>query len=60
MEKAIAYFKKHIIYTLLVHVIGGMGIGILITYPFAGIHPVRWGAALLVVSLLGYLYAWFV
>jgi hypothetical protein len=59
MGKATAYFKKHIIYTSLVHIIGGIGIGILITYPFAGIHPVRWGLAFLVISLLGYLYAWF-
>jgi hypothetical protein len=59
MEKVTAYFKKHILYALLVNVIGGIGIGILITYPFAGIHPVRWGVAFLVISLLGYLYTWF-
>jgi hypothetical protein len=60
MKKAMSYFKKHIAYTSLIHLIGGIGIGILITYPFAGIHPVRWGVALLAISLLGHLYGWFV
>lgn len=59
MEKATAYFKKHIAYTSIVHVIGGIGIGIIIASPVAGIHPVRWGIALLIVSLLGHVYAWF-
>lgn len=59
MEKATSYFKKHIAYTSLVHAIGGIGIGILIASPVAGIHPVRFGIALLAISLLGHLYAWF-
>ena len=59
MGKVIAYFKKHIVYCSFVHVIGGIGIGILITYPFAGIHPVRWGVIFLVIGVFGYLYTWF-
>jgi hypothetical protein len=58
MGKATAYFRKHIIYTAFVHLIGGIGIGVLITYPLAGIHPVRWGIIFLVIALLGHLYAW--
>ena len=59
MEKATSYFKKHVAYTSFIHAIGGIGIGILIASPVAGIHPVRFGIALLVISLLGHLYAWF-
>lgn len=58
MKRAEAYMKKHPMYNSLVHAIGGIGIGILIASPVAGIHPVRWGAAFLVVSALGHLYAW--
>lgn len=50
------YFKNHPAYNSIVHVIGGIGIGILITYPFIGDHPVRWGVAFVIVSILGHLY----
>lgn len=59
MEKYIRdiekYFSKHVHYNAIVHAIGGIGIGILIARPFAGVHPMRWGVALLVVALLGHL-----
>jgi len=58
MKKGIAYFKKHPMYLGSVHFIGGVGVGILIAHPLAGVHPVRWGVALIVVALLGHLYAW--
>lgn len=54
-----AFMKKHPEYNAGVHAIGGVGIGILIAYPVAGIHPVRFGIAFLILSLLGHLYAWF-
>lgn len=50
------YFKKYPLYNSSVHVLIGMGIGILITYPFVGSHPVRWGLSVLVVGLVGHLY----
>lgn len=50
------YFSKHPTYNALVHALGGVGIGILITYPFVGVHPVRWGVAFLLLSLLGHIY----
>lgn len=59
MKKATAYFKKHLVFTSTIHAIGGVGVGILITYPFIGAHPVRWGVALVAISILGHLYAWF-
>lgn len=34
----------------------GVGLGALLTYPFFGSHPVKWGIALIIVGLLGHLY----
>lgn len=59
MKKAMTFMKKHPAYNASVHAIGGIGIGILIASPIAGIHPVRWGIAFLIVSLLGHIYTWF-
>lgn len=56
-KKITDYFQKHIGYNSIVHVIGGIGIGILITSPIINPHPVRWGLALLGISILGHLYA---
>ena len=39
-----------------VHLLIGIGIGILITYPLIGEHPLRWGVAILVAGLLAHLY----
>jgi hypothetical protein len=50
------YFKNHPAYNSLVHILGGVGIGILITYPFIGPHPVRWGVSFFALSILGHLY----
>lgn len=43
-------------YNAFVHVVVGVGVGMLLTYPLAGDHPVRWGVALLVAGVLGHLY----
>ena len=51
------YFRQHPALNALTHACGGIGIGILITYPFAGLHPVRWGVFFIVLSVLGHLYA---
>lgn len=50
------YFKKHPNYNSLVHGVAGIGIGVLITYPLVGAHPLRWGLGLLVLAILGHLY----
>lgn len=55
-KKAEGFFKKNPAYNALIHILIGVGIGVLITYPFAGIHPVRLGAAFLAVGLVGHLY----
>ena len=59
MEKAKAYLKKHILYTSLIHAIGGIGVGIIIASSIAGTHPIRVGVIFLIIALLGHLYPWF-
>ena len=58
MKKVLAFAKKNPAYVAVIHAIGGIGIGILIASPVAGIHPVHWGAAFIIVALLGHLYMW--
>lgn len=56
MQKIEKYFAKNSMYNSVVHMVGGMGLGILITYPLVGDHPVRWGVALIVLAIVGHLY----
>ncbi|OGG15897.1 hypothetical protein A3D78_06975 [Candidatus Gottesmanbacteria bacterium RIFCSPHIGHO2_02_FULL_39_14] len=55
-KKIRQYFSDHPDYNSAVHLIAGVGIGILLTYPLVGQHPIRWSVVLLVVALLGHLY----
>ncbi|MBM3284136.1 hypothetical protein FJY90_07935 [Candidatus Gottesmanbacteria bacterium] len=50
------YFKEHVDYNGLVHLLAGIGVGILVTYPVVGNHPVRWGVLFLLIAVLGHLY----
>lgn len=50
------YFSENIWYTKLVYMIGGIGVGIIISGPFAGVHPVRWGLAFILLAALLHLY----
>ena len=56
-KKIMDYFSKHPAYSGIVHFIGGVGIGILIARPVAGTHPLRWGITLLIIAILGHVYA---
>lgn len=58
-KKAILYFSRHVEYNALVHVLGGIGLGILIASPIAFPHPVRWALALLALSIAGHIYTLF-
>ncbi len=51
-----SYFKKNPYYSAVVHVVVGVGIGILMTYPVVGSHPMRWGLVFLGLGLAGHLY----
>lgn len=52
------YFKKHPAYVATVHLLGGIGVGAILTYPVFSPHQVRWGAAFIGLAILGHLYAW--
>lgn len=51
-----AYFKAHPIYNSTIHVIAGIGLGALFTYPVFGGHTLRWGVGFIILGLLGHLY----
>jgi len=55
--KMLKYFGKRPFYNAVVHTILGVGIGFLLTYTVAGVHPVRWGVAFLVIAFIGHLQA---
>lgn len=57
-KKVNSFFSKHVMFTASIHFIGGIGVGAILTYPLFGSHPVRWGLALIIVALLGHLYAY--
>ena len=56
MKKIYSYFGKHVMYNSMVHVVAGMGIGVLLVSPVFEMHTVRWGIVLLGVGILGHLY----
>lgn len=56
-KKMLTYFTKHSSYNAYVHFLGGIGVGFLLAYPLAGIHPVRWGLLFLGLSLAGHIWA---
>jgi len=55
-KKIEQYLKNHAVYNASVHVLIGIGVGMLLTYPLAGAHPVRWGIVFIVLGILGHLY----
>lgn len=59
-KKILKYLSVHPFYNSTIHVVIGVGIGILIAGPFIAPHPVRWGVGLLILGLLGHVYPIFV
>lgn len=54
-KRAISFFGRHVEYNALVHVLGGIGLGLIL----AGIvfpEQIPWALGLLLVSILGHLY----
>ena len=56
-KKIMNYFGKRIEFNSTVHILLGIGIGALITYPVAGIHPVRFGLLFIALGILGHVWA---
>lgn len=52
------YMGKHPKYNAVVHLLAGLGIGVLIARPYIG-HPIRIGVVLLAVAVVGHLYPMF-
>lgn len=55
-KQSLKYFSKNPEFNAIVHALGGIGLGVLLANPLAGSHPVRWGIAFLLISLLGHLW----
>lgn len=55
-QKILKFLGAHAEYNAFIHVISGIGIGILITYPLVGPHPIRWAVVFLTIGVLGHLY----
>jgi hypothetical protein len=51
------YFEKHAGFNGLTHISLGVGIGALLTYPVAGVHPVRFGLVFLILGIIGHVWA---
>lgn len=56
-KKAIAYFGHHVEFNALTHLIGGIGLGIVIAAPLAYPHPLRWALILLAIGICCHIYA---
>ena len=55
-KKLDKYMGAHRWYNSTVHLLFGIGVGILITYPLVVTHPLRWAAVFMGLGLLGHLY----
>lgn len=51
------YYQKHVDFNGLTHLLLGIGVGMLLTYPVAGAHPVRVGLAFIIAGLCGHAWA---
>ena len=52
------YFSKHPIYNALIHALGGIGIGALLTNTWFNPHPIRFGILFLILAGIGHIYAY--
>lgn len=55
-QKILKFLGAHAEYNAFIHCVSGIGLGILITYPLVGSHPIRWAVVFLTVGVLGHLY----
>ena len=56
-KNAMKYFSKNVEFNSATHLLTGIGIGALLTYPIAGMHPVRFGLIFIVLGILGHIWA---
>ena len=58
MKKAMAFMKKHPVYHATIHALGGLGLGIIIAHYFSDLNLMLWGIILIIVAVIGHIYAW--
>lgn len=51
------YMSQHLEFNAVVHALGGIGLGILLTHLAFDPHPVRWAAFFILLAIAGHLYA---
>ncbi len=57
-QKYLGYLANHVEFNAAIHVLAGIGLGIIIAGPLIYPHPVRWALVFLALSLMGHLYAY--
>ena len=58
VKRAEKYFSKNPRFNAVVHALGGLGVGVLLTNVAFNPHPVRWAALFILLALLGHWYAY--
>jgi lysozyme family protein len=58
-EKVTKYFSKYPMYNAIVHLSGGIAIGILVARPFDQGHPLQLAAIFAVIAVIGHLIPYF-
>lgn len=58
-KKITKYLNDHPNYNAFLSIFAGMAVGVMMTYPFVGPHPVRWAVVLLGIATLGHIYPLF-
>ncbi len=56
-RRSTKYLSKNPNYNALIHMLGGIGVGFILTYPVAGAHPVRYGLAFIALAVVGHWWA---
>jgi hypothetical protein len=55
LEKSMKYFGKYPMYNAMVHLAGGIAVGIVIARPLDGGHPLQLAAIFAVIAIIGHL-----
>ncbi|MBI4028869.1 MAG: hypothetical protein HY376_00680 [Candidatus Blackburnbacteria bacterium] len=58
INKIYKYLGKHPRYNSTIHLVIGLGFGIILARPYVA-NPVKWGLALIAVGVVGHLYPYF-
>jgi hypothetical protein len=50
------YFVKNPDQYAMIFLLCGIGIGIFVTYPVVGSHPIRWGIFFIILAIVGFIW----